>query len=106
MARLWGHEREVVVVTNGSEGCWYTADGQTALYQPAFPVEPADTTGSGDVFHGAYASALARGSPLPERIRFASVAAAMKATARGGQAGIPTREKVEKALAGWPSPAT
>jgi sugar/nucleoside kinase (ribokinase family) len=42
------------------------------------------------VFHGAYASALARGLAAKERIRFASAAAALKAMQPGGQAGIPT----------------
>jgi sugar/nucleoside kinase (ribokinase family) len=52
-----------------------------------------DTTGCGDVFHGAYAAGLSRGLALPERIRFASAAAALKARGRGGQAGIPTRKR-------------
>ena len=97
--RLWDTRRKVAVVTDGSQGCWYTADGQTVNHQAAFPVRAIDTTGCGDVFHGAYASALARDLPLPERIRFASVAAALKATCRGGQAGIPGRDVVESALA-------
>jgi sugar/nucleoside kinase (ribokinase family) len=57
-----------------------------------------DTTGCGDVFHGAYASALARGLSLAERVRFAAAAAALKATRPGGQAGIPTRPEVEAFL--------
>jgi sugar/nucleoside kinase (ribokinase family) len=59
-----------------------------------------DTTGCGDVFHGAYASALARGLGLAERVRFASAAAALKATRHGGQAGIPTRDTTEAFLRG------
>ena len=41
------------------------------------------------VFHGAYASALARGERLGDRLRLASAAAALKAMRSGGQAGIP-----------------
>ena len=48
-------------------------------------MKAADTTGCGDVFHGAYAAALARGDALEQRVRFASAAAAVKAT----QAEIP-----------------
>jgi sugar/nucleoside kinase (ribokinase family) len=69
-----------------------------AHHQPAFPVAVVDTTGCGDVFHGAYAASLARGVELAGRIRFASAAAAIKATRYGGQAGIPTRAAVEAFL--------
>ncbi len=97
---LWSPERQAAVVTCGDRGCWYLGsdDPATARYQPAFSVEVVDTTGCGDVFHGAYASALARGIRLPERVRFAAAAAAIKATRRGGQAGIPTRSVVEEFL--------
>jgi ribokinase len=87
----------VVAVTCGADGCWY-GDAATAAapqHQPAFPVPVLDTTGCGDVFHGAYTAALARGLDLAERIRLASATAALKATRPGGQAGIPTRVMVE-----------
>ncbi len=71
-------------------------------HQPAFPVEVVDTTGCGDVFHGAYASALAEGLDLPVRVRLAAAAAALKATQPGGQAGIPSRGKVEAFLGEYP----
>jgi sulfofructose kinase len=89
--------REVVAVTAGADGCWYVTGPsyREAVHQPAFRVEAVDTTGCGDVFHGAYASALARGLGLAERIRFASAAAALKAMRPGGQEGIPTRATVE-----------
>jgi sugar/nucleoside kinase (ribokinase family) len=94
--RLWASGRETVVVTAGGEGAfWVAADDPTRIrHLPAYPVEVVDTTGCGDVFHGAYAAALARGCGVEERIRFASAAAALKATAPGGQAGIPTGEAV------------
>ena len=99
--RLWAPGRQAVAVTCGAEGCWYVGreDPASPRHLPAFHVEVLDTTGCGDVFHGAYASALARGLDLPQRIRFAAAAAALKATRRGGQAGIPTRAAVEAFLA-------
>jgi len=97
--QLWTDSRAAVVVTCGAAGCWYVGTGQgNPRHQPAFPVEVVDTTGCGDVFHGAYASALARGLELPQRVRLASAAAALKATQPGGQAGIPTRRVVETFL--------
>lgn len=67
-------------------------------HQPAFKVRAVDTTGCGDVFHGAYAAALALGVTLSERVRLATAAAALKATQPGGQRGIPTRNQVDEFL--------
>ncbi len=102
--RLWSPVRQAAVVTCGDRGCWYVgSDAPAAVrHQPAFAVEVVDTTGCGDVFHGAYASALARGLDLPSRVLFASAAAALKAMRRGGQAGIPDRRRVEDFLANQP----
>ena len=88
---LFDSSRTLVAVTGGHEGCWYIEANHPGevQHQPAFTVEVVDTTGCGDVFHGAYALALSRGDDVATRIRFASAAAAIKATHRGGQAGIP-----------------
>jgi ribokinase len=92
--------RQAAVVTCGPQGCWYLGEsGGSPCHQPAFCVPTVDTTGCGDVFHGAYAAALARQLPLPERVRFASAAAALKAMRPGGQAGIPSWSAVEAFLA-------
>ena len=89
--RLQRTAEQTVVVTCGEDGCWYLGEGiEEPVHQPAYEVPVVDTTGCGDVFHGAYAAALAKGFSLPQRIRIASAAAAMKAMHPGGQAGIPT----------------
>lgn len=97
---FWTPRRQAVVITCGAEGCWYISGalGEAPRFQPAFRVEAVDTTGCGDVFHGAYAAALASGMEMPARVQFASAAAALKATQCGGQAGIPTRATVEAFL--------
>ena len=79
--RLWRADRAAVIITCGAKGCWSVSasSGPKACHHPAFRVRAADTTGCGDVFHGAYAASLARGEPLPDRIRFAAAAAALKA---------------------------
>jgi len=95
--KLWTDQRNVVVVTAGASGCCYRgSDDPNVHHQPAFKVAAADTTGCGDVFHGAYAFGLARGMGLADRIRLASAAAAMKATRRGGQSGLPSLREVKK----------
>jgi sugar/nucleoside kinase (ribokinase family) len=96
--KLWTPARALVAVTCGEAGCYFTDDGAAVQHQPAFKVDAVDTTGCGDVFHGAYAAALAKGMPAAERIRFASAAAALKATQRGGQAGAPALAQVNEFL--------
>lgn len=93
---LWSNGRSAVVLTCGAEGCWFLDSARNQPeHLPAYRVKAVDTTGCGDVFHGAYAAALARELPLGERMRFASAAAALKATRHGGQAGIPNLADVE-----------
>lgn len=61
-----------VAVTLGSKGV-VCREGQV----PAFEVEVKDTTGAGDVFHGAFALALAEGTEEVESLRFAAAVAAL-----------------------------
>jgi sulfofructose kinase len=106
---LWRDDRRAVVVTCGADGAWFlSSEEPEALYhQPAFRIEVVDTSGCGDVFHGAYAAALSRGMTMQERVRTASAVAALKARKPGGQTGIPgkgetdsfLRERVEDARA-------
>ncbi len=90
-----------VAVTAGALGCWYTgtATGGRVRHLPAFDVEVVDTTGCGDVFHGAYAAALALGLEPRQAIRMATAAAGLKAARPGGRAGIPDRATLARFLA-------
>ena len=79
-----------LVVTAGTRGSWAIgADGM--VHQPAFHVQTVDTTGCGDVFHGAYASALLDGLPLRQRLEFAALIASRVALGLGGRGNLPTR---------------
>jgi sulfofructose kinase len=78
---LWHRSRAAVIITCGAKGCWSVSEGRREPHHhPAFAVKAVDTTGCGDVFHGAYAAALARGVPFAARVRFAAAAAALKAS--------------------------
>ena len=88
----------VVAVTRGADGVDWLDAGQ-AHHQPAFKVEVVDTLGAGDVFHGALAVALSDAMALPEAMRFAAAAAAVKCMRFGGRRGAPTRAEVEALLA-------
>ena len=77
-----------VVVTAGDQGS-FCASREIEFHCPAFQVKVVDTTGAGDVFHGAFDFGLLRGWDLQRTIRFASAVAAMTCRHPGGRAGIP-----------------
>lgn len=84
-------------VTDGANGVWFTGfDGIEHI--PAFAVTPVDTLGAGDIWHGAFALALAEGQDEPEAILFASAAAALKCMKPGGRDGAPSRTDLETFL--------
>jgi sulfofructose kinase len=95
---LWHGKRACCVVTAGSLGCWYMAQEGDARHAPAFSVPVVDTTGCGDVFHGAYAASIALNDDVHTAIRVASATAALKATQPGGRNGIPRRDVVDRFL--------
>lgn len=77
-------------VTLGEEGA-VGLDGETFFEVAPFKVEPVvDTTGAGDVFHGALDVAILKGWDFKKCITFGSAVAAMKCRHLGGRAGIPT----------------
>jgi sulfofructose kinase len=100
-AALWHADRSLVVITDGARGGWFRDrdTGPTPEHYPALAVPTVDTTGCGDVFHGAYCAALAQGLDTRARLRLAAAAAALKSTVPGGQSGCPTLAEVEAALA-------
>jgi sugar/nucleoside kinase (ribokinase family) len=96
---LWSDRRSAVVVTDGAAGAWFRdATSTDCQHQPSFDVPVVDTTGCGDVFHGAYAVALTRGLDIVECVRFAAAAAAICATGRGGRGRLPTEHDIVELL--------
>ncbi|MBL6457229.1 hypothetical protein JMJ55_17985 [Belnapia sp. T6] len=90
-----------LAVTLGARGSLWWREG-APMPLPAPRIAARDTTGCGDVFHGAYALALAEGQDPPNAARFATAAAALKAQRGQGWHGMPDRAAVEALLAeGW-----
>lgn len=80
-------------VTLGDEGA-AGLDGEEFFEVPAFKVDPVvDTTGAGDVFHGALDVAILQGWDFETCMTFGAAVAAMKCRALGGRAGIPSFEE-------------
>jgi sulfofructose kinase len=65
---------------------------------PAFPVDVVDTTGAGDVFHGAFVYGLLQGWEAGDILLFANAVSALKCTRLGGRAGIPRVAEVRTFL--------
>ncbi len=95
---LLGPGRACATVTASERGCWYAIPGVPVRHVPALKVNVVDTTGCGDVFHGAYAASLAHGRSIAEAVRVATIAAGLKAQQPGGRAGIPDWAAVEALL--------
>jgi ribokinase len=86
-----------IVITLGSKGSVGWNRGEI-IGQSAFPVEVVDTTGAGDVYHGAYLYGLLQGWDMRKCMRFASAASALKCRVIGARAGIPSLEEVTRFL--------
>jgi sulfofructose kinase len=84
---------KTVVVTIGEDGCICGA-GNMIFHSPGFKVKVVDTTGAGDVFHGAFIYGLLKKWSLKKIAGFANACAAMKCRRLGGRAGIPTLREV------------
>lgn len=89
---LAGYGSSVAVVTLGEEGS-YTLAGARTFHTPAFTVDVVDTTGAGDVFHGAFIFGLLREWSLEKTAEFASAVAGLSCTRLGGRAGIPNLDE-------------
>jgi len=87
-----------VAVTLGGQGVAWLDDDGTFLTMPAFDVDVVDSTAAGDVFHGAFALGLAERLEVPDALRFASAAAALKCARPGGRLGAPGRRAVDELL--------
>jgi len=84
---------EHVVVTLGAEGSVAVGEDEIVT-SPGFEVEAIDTTGAGDVFHGAYLYGYIMGWRYIRSLRFANAAAAIMCTGQNGWADIPTLAEV------------
>ncbi len=82
----------IVVQTEGKDGS-YTVTRDERFHVPAFDVDVVDTTGAGDVFHGAYLVGLLHGWDLRTTTVFSTAVSALKCTQLSGRRGIPTYEE-------------
>lgn len=94
-----------VVVTLGHQGCCARSQGEFFL-QPAFRVNPVDTTAAGDTFCGALVAELSQGADMQQALKVASAAAALACMNLGAQTSIPEASEVALFLAQQAPPTT
>ena len=82
----------IAAMTLGAHGALARVNGKF-LYSPAFVVNCVDTTGAGDVFHGAFCYAVLQSMSMRETLEFSNAMAALNCTALGARGGISTIEE-------------
>ena len=85
---------EIVIFTFGADGCMGIY-GDNTFSLPAMDVPVVDTTGAGDVFHGAFDAAYLNGLDIVSAAKYATGVSSIKCTQMGGRAGIPDSETLE-----------
>jgi sulfofructose kinase len=88
----------LTAATLGEDGvlAW---DGRQFHYAAAFCVQPADSTGAGDIFHAGFIYGLLQGWPFERQLDFACAAAALNCTAIGARGGIQSVASIEHLIA-------
>jgi sulfofructose kinase len=81
------YRMKVAAMTLGAHGA-LALEGGRFHYSPAFVVNCADTTGAGDVFHGAFCYAVLQGWGMRDTLDFANALAALNCTALGARGAI------------------
>jgi sulfofructose kinase len=91
------HGMRVAAMTLGGGGVLAYTEGQFH-YAPGFQVNCVDTTGAGDVFHGAFCYSVLQQMPIAEALEFSNAMAALNCTAPGARGHIATKEEAFRFL--------
>ena len=85
--------QNTVIITLEAAGSFTQIDGQYKII-PSIKVTAKDSTGAGDIFHGAITYFLGNGYPLEKAIHYASITSAISVTKIGSRFSIPKLEEV------------
>lgn len=88
----------IVVVTLGSQGCAGLSEEGYFRLPACSGGTVIDTTGAGDVFHGAFAFYVAQGLSAEECAQYASAVSYIKCSMLGGRTALPNQEAVDHFL--------
>lgn len=88
---------EVVVITQGKKG-GLLYNGNDIINYPIYPAKVVDSNGSGDVFHGAFAAAVAKGYDYLKCCHFSSAVSGIKCMGVGARESVPDFETTKNYL--------
>jgi sulfofructose kinase len=100
--KLLAQGPDIVVVTLSERGC-LVVTREESFHVAGFPVQVVDTTGAGDVFHGAFLYGLLQSWSLAETASFANAAGALACRQLGGRSAIPSLAELEAFLSRYGS---
>lgn len=83
----------IVVITLESHGCFTKINGEYVII-PSIDVKCVDSTGAGDIFHGAFTYFIANNYDFYEALRLSNIAGALSVTKIGSKPSMPTKEEV------------
>ena len=89
------YDHQNIVVTLEEHGTMYMVDNQIKI-SPALKVDAVDTTGAGDIFHGAFCYGIANGYPLEKAIKYGNIAAGLSCQTIGARLSVPKLDDVVK----------
>lgn len=84
-----------VVITLEEEGALYS-DGAKIKLMPALKIKALDTTGAGDIFHGAFTYAISNGYTFEQSLKIASIAGGLSVMKIGGRYSVSSLDDVLK----------
>lgn len=84
-----------IIITQEEKGCLYKIDDKIKMMS-GLKVFAKDTTGAGDIFHGAFTYGLTRNLPLEKCLKIANIAAGISVKTIGSSNSIPEVEEVYK----------
>lgn len=84
-----------IIITLESEGSMALIDEKLKLV-PSINVKAIDSTGAGDLFHGAFVYSLANNYTLEKSLKFSNIVGGLSVTKIGGRYSVPTFEEINK----------
>lgn len=88
----------VAAMTLGAHGALARSEGRF-YYSPGFVVDCVDTTGAGDVFHGAFCYSVLQRMPLHEALEFSNAMAALNCTGTGARGHVAGAAEIRQLIA-------